>query len=379
MHVISSDYGQASYLLQGEHVTALITVQGGHMRAVFRPGGKKVAPHFVAPWWREPPLEGADEMVHFLRGDFFCLPFGANEDCFEGIKHPVHGFTANGGWEVVRDASMDPVLGLALCLEIPEGGAVRKRIAASPDSPVLYCEHRVEGYPHQAPAGHHPILQFPAAEGSGILDMSEPAAGFTMPVVLEDPASGGYSLLRPGVEIADRTRVPTVFGDTVDLTRYPTRRGFEDVVLFASDTAREYCFSSVCFPKEGYLYFQLKDPAVLAETLLWLSNGGRHYAPWSGRVQGVLGLEEVTTYFAFGIKQSVEANPLQRLGFKTCLDFRGDVPTAVRLIAGCVAIPAGFKGVRDIRRTDSATVVIEGKAGEKIPVPCRTDFLRQGF
>jgi hypothetical protein len=244
---------------------------------------------------------------------------------------------------------------------------------------VLYCEHLVEGYPRKAPAGHHPILQFPEAEGAGILDLSDPVAGFTMPEVLESPAAGGYSLLQPGIEIGDRSRVPTVYGDTVDLTSYPIRRGFEDVVLFVSDAAREFCFSSVSFPNEGYLYFQLKDPAVLSETLMWLSNGGRHYAPWSGRVHGVLGLEEVTTYFAYGIKQSVETNPLQERGFETCLDFRRRGPTAIRLIAGCVDIPRDFKGVRDISRKDGNTVLIEGRSGEKIQVPCRSDFLRKGF
>ena len=32
------------------------------MTAWFRPDGREVFPYFVAPWWREPPLEGTDEM-----------------------------------------------------------------------------------------------------------------------------------------------------------------------------------------------------------------------------------------------------------------------------------------------------------------------------
>jgi hypothetical protein len=179
------------------------------------------------------------------------------------------------------------------------------------------------------------------------------------------------------VEIKDRTRVPTVYGDTLDLTRYPLRYGHEDVVQFVSDTSREFCFSSVTFPDEGYLFFQLKDPRVLSSTLLWRSNGGRHYAPWSGRVRGALGLEEVTTYFAYGPKHSAEPNPLSKRGWRTCLELSREKPTEVRLIMGLAAVPAGFTGVRDITREGRA-VLIHGKGGEKLRVPCSVDFLTRG-
>jgi hypothetical protein len=77
--------------------------------------------------------------------------------------------------------------------------------------------------------------------------------------------------------------VPTVEGGTVDLTRYPTPSGFEGLVCFVGDQRKDVCFSSVSVPAEGYLYFQLKNQKHLAETVFWMSNGGRHYPP------GILG------------------------------------------------------------------------------------------
>jgi hypothetical protein len=292
------------------------------------------------------------------------------------VKYGVHGITASGGWELTgrREQGEEREITLALPAY---GGQVTKRVRLQPDAAVLYCEHTIQGIAGRLPGGHHAVLQFPAGEGSGRIDFSEPVAGFSFPERLEDPAGRGYSLLAPGVEIRDRTRVPTVFGDTVDLTRYPLRGGFEDVVQFVSDPSRPFCFSSATFPGEGYLFFQLKDPRVLSSTLLWRSNGGRHYPPWNGRVHGVLGLEEVTTYFAYGPLQSAEPNPLSARGWKTCLELDRNRPTRVRLVMGLTAVPSGFNGVRDITR-DAGAVLIHGLGGETLRVPCRVDFLEQG-
>jgi hypothetical protein len=372
--MIQSEFGEPSYILENARLRISVTVQGGHLRACFPHRGRDVSPFFVAPWWNEAPLASSAQVIQVLRGDFFCLPFGGNPDPYAGVKYPVHGATANGCWEPDPEAGGEE--GLALSLPA-YGGRIRKRVALEPEAAVLYCEHLISGITGRMPAGHHAIVQFPDSPASGIVDFSEPAAGFTPPASPEDPASGGYSLLAPGMEIRDRTRAPTVHGDTLDLTRYPLAYGYEDVVQFLSDASRELCFSSVSFPAEGYLFFQLKDPRTLSSTLLWRSNGGRHYAPWNGRLRGVLGLEEVTSYFAYGIKASAEPNPFSEKGFRTCLELEASRPAAVRLIMGLVPVPAGFSGVRDISR-ERSSVLIHGRGGEKLRVPCRVDFLTRG-
>ena len=377
--MIVSHQGQPSHRLESRHAAAYVTVQGGHLTPLFRLAGREVAPYFVNPWWKEPVAAELDHLLRVLRGDFFCLPFGANAEPYEGMKHPAHGATANDCWEGTGEGGAADGA-LALRLPLPGGrGAVEKRIVLGTDSPLVYSEHLVSGWTGKAPAGYHAILQFPAGENTGLIDLSPPLAAFTHDRPTEEPANRGYSLLKPGEEFRDPTRVPTVFGDTVDVTRYPQRFGFEDLLQFVSDPARELAWSAVTFPAEGYLYFQLKDPRVLASTLFWRSNGGRHYPPWSGRMRGVLGLEEVTTYFAYGMKPSVEPNPLSKKGWRTCLEFREEAPSAVRVIAGVAAVPAGFAGVKEISRKGGSAVLIEGKGGEKLEVPCRTEFLAKGF
>ena len=45
---------------------------------------------------------------------------------------------------------------------------------------------------------------------------------------------------------------------------------------------------------DGFVFFAVKDAQILGQTALWMSNGGRYYAPWSSRHLAVLGIEEAT-------------------------------------------------------------------------------------
>ncbi|MBA7524551.1 hypothetical protein ES705_16692 [subsurface metagenome] len=84
MGAIKTYYGQPSYTISNKKVQVFITVQGGHLTALFNNDGKEVNPFFIAPWWEEARQEGLDEIVNVLRGDFFCFPFGGNEEPYEG-------------------------------------------------------------------------------------------------------------------------------------------------------------------------------------------------------------------------------------------------------------------------------------------------------
>ena len=381
MSIIRKYFEQPSYTLSNNLVNVQVSVQGGHVTADFKTGAAggtagTISPFFVAPWWEEAPYKDQDEIIKVLRGDFFCMPFGGNDEPYSGKKYPVHGETANRSWDFVskRDTETESEIVLSMDLEI-NSGAVRKTIKLRKDEPVIYSSHRVSGFTGRAPIGHHPILKFPEVVGSGIIDISPPAAGFTTPEPIEDPSIGGYSRIKPGEEIKDLHSVPCTDGSSIDISRYPTDFGYEDIVIFINDPEKEFVFSSVSVPSKGYLYFQLKNPRVLSETLLWMSNGGRHYSPWSGRVRGVLGLEEITGFYHYGIKPSLSENFFMGKGYKTYIEFTADRPTDVNLIMGIVPVGKDFKGVRDIVKKDSSTVTIIGKGNEKIDVPCRLDFL----
>ena len=75
------------------------------------------------------------------------------------------------------------------------------------------------------------------APGSGLVSTSRFVYGQVFPKVFEAPENRGYSCLKPGAEFKSLQKVPTLTGETADLTRYPARRGFEDLVMLVSDAS----------------------------------------------------------------------------------------------------------------------------------------------
>ena len=68
---------------------------------------------------------------------------------------------------------------------------------------------------------------------------------------------------------------------------------------------------------EQDLVLVLKNPVELPVTMLWFSNGGRDYAPWSGRHVGVLGIEDGRA--AVGHAASLGDNWLKQEGVATAV------------------------------------------------------------
>jgi hypothetical protein len=197
--------------------------------------------------------------------------------------------------------------------------------------------------------GHHALLKFPATPGSGIISTSRFVHAQVLPTLFEAPEQGGYQCLRPGATFRTLKQVPIAYlgrdGDFTDLTRFPARKGFDDLVLLTADPKLRFAWSAVTFAREGYVWFALRDPRVLCHTILWMSNGGRHYPPWSGRHSSVLGVEDVTAYFHYGLAESARRNPLNRRGFPTTLNLNARSPTAINYIMGVAPAPRGFDRV----------------------------------
>jgi len=119
----------------------------------------------------------------------------------------------------------------------------------------------------------------------------------------------------------------------------------------------------------GRLYFPLKDPRVLAETVLWMSNGGRPYPPWNGRVVSVLGVEEVASFFHYGSTASLGPNFLRDRGHPCTVAPEPGRDLRVALVMGLVPIGTGFRGVADLVRNGNEEITIVGRGGERIDVP----------
>jgi len=361
---------QPSWRLASKDVEAFVTAQGGHLSPVtFDRGNRKIQPYSVAPWAGEKVDRSVPTIVRILRGDFFCMPFGGNDAPYRGEQHPVHGETANAKWrlESLEETNGRTCLNLSLNTRIRRG-RVDKRITLIDGHNALYCKHVISGASGLMNIGHHATLKFPDSPGSGVTSTSPFKLGQVFPEPVEDPAQGGYSTLEPGAFFKTLTRVPTITGEQADLSRYPARRGSEDLVQILSDPDVDVAWTAVTFPKQRYVWFALKDPRVLTGTILWISNGGRHYAPWNGRHLNVMGLEEVTSYFHIGLSASARKNPFTAKGYRTAVQLKPDRPLAVNYIMAVASVPAGFDRVKRIGvRPDKVTLT--AGSGRRVAVP----------
>lgn len=367
---IEKAHGQLCWTLEQDDKKVFVTIQGGNLTCQFNTENGIIDPYAIAPWWNEPVVLELDNLSQVLRGDFFCFPFGADEG-----KDPItyHGETASGYWTPTDTDSKDEgILELEMKLE---QGNVRKSIEVREGEPLIYQRHTISGFEGAMPFGYHPMLRFPEKLNLGRVTISQPLSGYTTPEPIELPENGGYSRIKSGCEISDMTAVPCTDGSLLDLTTYPHTPGYEEIVMFTSNPDLPFAFSAVTIPEEGYLYFQLKNPSILRQTILWMSNGGRWYAPWNGRVQRLLGIEEVTAFFHYGISASTEENFLSKAGIPTSYNFKKDESFDIPLISGLVPIGPTFKRVRTIEQTGDSEITLVSESDDRIRVHCSLEFL----
>ncbi len=194
------------------------------------------------------------------------------------------------------------------------------------------------------------------------------------------PEDRGYSWLQTDQEIADLHAAPCIDGSTTDLCRYPARRGFEDLAILCADPAQEFAWSAVTFPEQRYVWFALRDPKQLASTLLWFSNGGRHFPPWNGRHVNVMGIEDITAYFHAGLaasaaRESFELREAYRLacGRMRRVGCRSSISRASRAYRRTSIVVADIEG-----HWRDNSIVLRAESGAAVAVHCHLDFLRTG-
>ena len=371
---LTSVASQPSWQISSDAVQAAVTRLGGHLAPVeFRLGRRLVQPFHVAPWAGEEIGPKFPAMLQVLRGDFFCMPFGGNARSWRGEQHPPHGETANAMWtfdRVSREAG-ETRLHLHLDTSIRKG-RVEKMLRLVEGHTAVYCRHVISGASGPMNIGHHATLKFPASGGR--ISTSPIVGGQVYPGLFEKPEEGGYCALKAGAPFRTLARVPLAQGGFADLTRYPAREGFEDLVMVSSRPGDDFAWTAVVFPGERYVWFSLKDPRVLASTVLWHSNGGRHYAPWNGRHRGVMGLEEVTSFFHDGLAESAAPNPVAARGIPTTVRLSPRRPLTVNVIMGVAAVPAGFEAVTRVSRNEGG-LVLRGNNDANVVVPLDWKFL----
>lgn len=355
--------GQPSWPLKSSKVQAYLTQLGGHLGPVtFRLGRKTIAPFAVAPWAEEKLAADTPAILRALRGDFFCAPFG-NGATWRSETHPSHGEPANATWRLQgceRDGARVTLHATLKTTVRP--GRIDKFVTLVDGQTVLYQRHLLRGR-GVMPVGHHAMLAFPDGPGSGLVSTSRFIRGQVFPGAYCEPATGSYQSLKPGGVFRSLARVPALMDHAADLTRFPARAGFDDVVMVTADPKLPFAWTAVTFPKAGYVWFALRDPRQLRHTVLWHSNRGRHNAPWNGRHTN-LGLEEVTAYFQYGLRESVLPNPLSRRGIPTTIKLDPKEPAVISNIMAVAAIPPGFDHVAQIHATRTGVELVS-KSGRR--------------
>ena len=371
---------QPAWVVRSKNIELAVTQLGGHMAPVtfYRNTAQPIQPYYVSPWQDERRKIG-DPVLVPLRGDFFCMPFGANATPAGREKHVCHGEPATGKWTFRSLKQCGKVTELTLTMKTKiKPGKVTKTVGLVGGQNVVYTRHVLEGYSGAAPAGHHATLAMPEAEGSVLVSTSPFKLGMTNPTVVGDPKIGHYQSLALGAKFTGLSRVPLLWKDEPagDCSAFPVREGFTDLLAMFKKPGRTPAWTAATNTAAGFLWFALKDPAVLPATALWISNRGRHSAPWLGRNR-CLGIEDVCGFFAEGLADSIKPNALTRAGFKTALKLSPKRPTCVNYIQGAVRVPKGFGRVARVDFAPGQATFVS-KNRKKVTVRVRHEFLTTG-
>jgi hypothetical protein len=369
---------QPSWVIATKEVELAITKSGGHMAPVtfFRDTDKPVQPYHISPW-QEEGLK-LDGVLRTLRGDWFCMPFGANAAPFNKEQHPGHGEVASAAWQMTGANRVGGITTLTLQTETKvRPGKVTRELSLIEGQNVVYSREVIEGFAGPAPLGHHATLAMPETEGVVHIATSPIKFGMTNPSLFSDPVQREYQSFAIGARITSLKQVPLIIkgAPDADVSRLPARRGFADLVQLCNEKG-DIAWTTATRVDQGWVWFALKDPEVLNSTVMWIENHGRHASPWNGR-NNCLGLEDVCAYFADGLVNSAKRNLLNEAGVRTAIELTADKPTAINYIQGVAKVPAGFEEVAAIEFAPGRIVLVSPQ-GVKVALPVRHEFLKTG-
>ena len=282
-----------------------------------------VQPFAVAPWAEDSGTRHAalPGLMKRLRGEWPCVPFGA-PDIPEGLPeawrpdrdNPVgsdyHGYCSNFEWHVEDECESS----IAIAISYPE------------DHPVRRLARRIEGLSGEArikisltiearravevPVALHPVFRLPGSPERARLDLGKYDMGRVFPL----PVEPGKSHLVPDAEFKTIRSIPARDG-FARLDRLPLGFDTEEVVQVCGVSG----LAMLTNEDEGYRAHIRYCPEFFPSVLLWISNRGRAFYPWSGRFVA-LGIEPVRAAFDLGPAVGSHAdNPIAKAGYPTSL------------------------------------------------------------
>ncbi len=305
------------------------------------PDGRNVQPMQVAPWADERGAGKLPGILRRLRGEWPCVPFGADAPrdlpvgwaadgtTFDGATLP-HGHGAHAEWQFV-DAAPEVITLACTYPDTHPVKALHRTLRPDPQSAALDITLTVTARrPCRLPFGLHPTFRLPE---SGYANLVPPAfrMGRVFPLAVD-----ASSRLLPDAVFRSLDAVPTLEGGTIQLTRLPLDSRNEDLVQLCGVTGDVL----LRHPGEGFQVRLSWNTAQLPSLLLWISNQGRIEPPWNGRHLAI-GIEPVCSAFDLGPAVSTGTNPIAALGIATAMDFVPDRPftTACRIAVEPLGTP----------------------------------------
>jgi hypothetical protein len=350
-------HGEVSVHIASDSVDAWMTLRGNHIAPVHFTSDARSAQPYSLPPWLPGEFQGIDPLLDTLRGDFLCLPFGAQP------YGEAHGDPCFKTWTVTDHEPGQ----ITLHLDAADSGAsIDKVVSVRDGQTALFQEFRIAGLQGRYPYGTHPILDFSSyPHGSVRISSSATRWCSVLPSAFSDPAIGEVQILKPGAEFTDLSDIPRIDGGSLDLSRYPTAEHHDDLLMLVNDPqAGPVGWTAASMP--GLVWFALKSVSDFPGTVLWVTNGGRPQPPWLGRHVGRMGIEDVCSYFHSGLVPSRE-DRLAHLGIPTTREFHRDEVVRLRVLQAVAFTPPGFGRVASIdtatrgkaRLTDDDGLVVE--------------------
>ncbi|MEM1273925.1 MAG: hypothetical protein AAGF88_08910 [Pseudomonadota bacterium] len=292
--------------------------------------GRSILHH--APWRDEPEVQADQSLSPGLRrlaGDFFCMPFGFDDVAGD----PLHGHPANGPWSVVETGHAHAVLRLEPDVR---GARVTKSVRIAENA--LYQAHVIDGGAGEMSFAHHPMARM---ETGGTLSFSPKR------IILTDPKAqyDGHNLWSLG-QIRPDLRLACEDGSSWDLHSYPTAHAVEDFVVLVEARGRRLGWTVLMRAAEDDMLVVLKDVRDMPVTMLWVSNGGRDFAPWNSRHTGVLGIEDGCASGALGLQHAMGENPIRAAGVPTTRPLGGRIDLRHAMVS--LPRPPGWQRIADI-------------------------------
>ena len=340
--------------IAADGITVAFNPQGGIIDdlVIESAGGPTLRPLHRAPWVRDGEIlpDHVAPVERRLAGDFFCAPFGVAT-----AEVAIHGWAANGDWESegTTTAAGGTVTAAYRLRQPIDGARLTKRIKLHPGHPVVYQEHVFEGGSGRLPVAHHAMLHVP---GGAQLSFSKKIGGGTPATALETDPAKGRSILAYPQKFEVLSSVRRADGQNIDASFYPFDRSHEDLIMMSEAPGAKLGWSAALAAKDGFLFFAVKDAAVLPQTILWMSNGGRYYTPWNSRHLAVIGIEEGAADLGISL-DTAGAKRDQPSG----ITLGGNV--AIRYAFGAIPAPRGWTRVNDIA-VEAGKITLTDEGGD---------------